>query len=116
MFKNRHEFLNHMFDYNFHGVRWGITFLVTDGHLTEMERLELLVHATGMYLSEESSRNVEDYGRYEGIISTKGYGGIGFFYGRQYEAELKVWDKNGETQKNAKLRFLVQEMSKARYN
>ena len=94
----------------------GIAFLVTDGHLTEMERLELLVHATGMYLSEESSRNVEEYGRYEGIISTKGYGGIGFFYGKQYEAELKVWDENGEKQENAKLRFLVQEMSKARYN
>ena len=105
-----------MFEHEFYNGRWGITFLVTDGHLDEFERLELLVHATEMYLNQEPERMVEVEGRYKGLIKTGRCEGLGIFFGRRYDAELKVWDENGENLETAKLRFLVQEMSKANYN
>ncbi|MFA5796747.1 MAG: hypothetical protein WC916_01760 [Candidatus Woesearchaeota archaeon] len=85
------------------GYRWGVSFLETDLQLTYNERLELLIEATDMYLSDEKERRVKNE-KMEGVITTDNRRYLlGDFGGKKYEARIDIGSKH------AYLSFLVKE-------
>ncbi len=87
----------------FHGLRWGITYLVTDGRLTEENRRYLLGEATEMYLRNEEKREIKT-DSLEGRIFTEGKcWSIGGCSGQQFDAEVEAGFGR------ARIRVLVQE-------
>lgn len=86
-----------------YGYRWGVSFLESDLQLTYDERLELITHATEMFLNEEKQREVKGK-EYEGLIATDNkYHLLGSFGGKKFEAIVDVRDKH------AYVSFLVKE-------
>lgn len=86
------------------GLRWGITFLMSDNRLREGERLELIVQATLMHLDNMEKARVIGK-RYEGVMHNTGeYQTLGTLGGRYFHAELER--KSGA---KMKVRFLVAE-------
>ncbi len=92
-----------MNEFEYGGIRWGVTFLKTACGLSTDDVHDLMVLATVMYLDGEDERDVKT-DAYEGRICTKGeYGLVGEFGGRIYHADI-------ETEKRRELMsFLVNE-------
>ncbi len=100
-----------MFETEYAGIKWGITFLRGASYLTRDEQDELIRDATSMYILKEDDRRVQT-GTYAGRITTRWkYGVIGTFGGIEFNAELET-DKGRD-----KLSFLVNEQTPGRgYN
>jgi len=83
--------------------------LLTDNRLDKEARLQLLIHATEMYLGGEAERQVEgEY--YEGCLYNTGeFGVIGTLGGVKFRAELDT------DEGRAVLQFLVNEQSRSLY-
>ena len=93
--------------YDFHDVRWGITFLQTASQLDLEDRLRLMAEATLMYLNNDMVKVVQT-DTYAGTLFTEGKTGIiGALRGVQYEAELET--NSGK----AHLKFLIKELTGA---
>ena len=85
--------------------RWGITFLVADSRLGNLEKDYLLVKATTMYLRNENDKEVKT-DSIEGKLFTKGdYCSLGSFDGQRFDAELET--EHGRVN----VRFLVSEQT-----
>lgn len=73
--------------------RWGFTFLKTDSRIPYRDKLDLMIHATEMYLNKEPEREVRGE-EYEGTLHTKGnhvFVTAGFS-GQRFDAEVHTND------------------------
>jgi len=73
--------------------RWGFTFLKTDSRIPYEDKVDLMIHATEMYLSKESEREVKGE-EYEGTLHTKGNHVFvtSGFSGQKFDAEVYTND------------------------
>ncbi len=72
------------------GVRWGFTFLRGASYLSERDKLDMMMHATDMYLCGEDERPVKS-DNYAGRITTqRKYEILGTFGGVHFDAELET--------------------------
>ena len=97
------EYSNYFEDNSLH--RWGITFLVADSRLGEVEKDYLLIKATTMYLRDEKNRAILT-DTIDGKLSTQGnYWSLGSFAGQRFDAQLDT------EQGRVNVRFLVSEQT-----
>lgn len=91
------------------GLRWGYTYLQTDHHLEQQDRISLLTLATLMYLRGVDEKRVKTK-NYEGkLTKTKSFTMLGCFSGPEFRADI-------ETNKGkSKLRFIVSEQTSGIY-